>query len=261
MSAETLLLVQGLTRRFGAVVALDDISFAVERGEIKAIIGPNGAGKTTLFDGIVGMLPMDGGRVAFKGRDLGGLPTHERAREGLVRTFQNVKIFEEMSVLENVMVGRHTRSQAELLSAMLRLPWTRREERAIGESARGALALVGLEQRASESAAALSYGELKILEIARALATEPVLLLLDEPVAGVSSIEVERVREVVRKVNEQGVTVLLVEHNMRVVMSLSHSIAVLQNGRKIAEGAPDSIRADPLVRAAYLGEEVDVAAG
>lgn len=259
--SETLLLVEGLTRRFGAVVALNDISFAVKRGEIKAIIGPNGAGKTTLFDGIAGMLPMDAGRVTFKGRDLGGTPTHERARDGLVRTFQNVKIFEEMSVLENVMVGRHARSRAELLGAMLRLPWTRREERAITESARGALALVGLERRAAESAAALSYGELKILEIARALATDPVLLLLDEPVAGVSSVEVERVREVVRKVNEQGVTVLLVEHNMRVVMSLSHSIAVLQNGRKIAEGAPEAIRADAVVRAAYLGEKIDLAAG
>ncbi len=258
---ESLLRVERLTQRFGAVTAVDNVSLTVDRGSIKAIIGPNGAGKTTLFDLISGVLPAPAGSVYFDGHDVTAQPPFKLAKLGLVRTFQNVKIFESMSVIENVMVGRHARSHAETLAAILRLSWTRREERAIREFAGGVLERVALGHRANVDAGALSYGELKILELARALAAEPTLLLLDEPVAGVATREVHRIVELIAEINRDGITTLLVEHNMSVVMRLAHEVMVLSNGRQLAQGTPEEIRSTPAVIDAYFGEELDLAVG
>jgi len=255
--AATLLDVRGLACRFGGLQAIADLDFTVRQGEIKAIIGPNGAGKTTLFNMISGVIAPSAGQIVLSGESIDRLPSFQRARLGLSRTFQNLQIFKDMTVLENVMVGCHTRSHCGTVQAILRTPRSLSEERAIRGRSLELLAKLGLFERADEPAASLSFGESKLLEIARALAAAPSLLLLDEPAAGVSHNAALRVGELIRELNRDGLTVLLVEHNMGLVMDISHSIVVLDHGRKIAEGPPAAVRNDPAVLAAYLGEDED----
>lgn len=250
-----LLEVDNLTCRFAGVTAVDNLSFRVKAGEIKAVIGPNGAGKSTLFNMIAGVTPPTEGSIHFDGARIDRMPTHARARRGIARTFQNLQIFREMSVLENVMVGRHLRGRATTLSALLHVPSVGAEERAMEATATALLERFGLAAKAHALAGSLAFGQMKVLELARALASEPRLLLLDEPAAGLPHAEADRMAETIRDLNRDGMTVLLVEHNMRMVMSLSHDILVLSNGRRIAEGTAEDVRRHPEVLSAYLGEE------
>jgi branched-chain amino acid transport system ATP-binding protein len=260
MSSEnfnTFLRVDDLRKSFGGVQALKGLSFTVDTGKIKAVIGPNGAGKTTLFNVISGVFPPNTGSIAFNGEFIEGKKAGEIARLGVSRTFQNVEVFGRMKVLENVMVGRHIQSRAGIISAGLKLPWMRREERQIRDRARDYLKFVGLEHKAGELAGNLPLGEQKLLEIARALATEPKMLLLDEPAGGLNTRETEGLAALIHRILERGITVVLVEHDMNLVMDISDEIVVMNFGEKIAEGKPKQIKNDPVVIEAYLGEEVD----
>ena len=260
MNAKTsanLLQVDGLACRFDGVTAVADLSFGVRAGEIKAVIGPNGAGKSTLFNMIAGVTRANAGEIRFDGARIDHLPTFQRARRGVARTFQNLQIFREMSVLENVMVARHMRSAAGVVQAMLHGPALRAEERAITAAAMDLLDRFGLADKSQSKAGTLSFGQLKVLELARALACEPRLLLLDEPAAGLPHAAADQMSGIISGLNRDGMTVLLVEHNMRMVMSLSHDILVLNNGRRITEGTADEVRRHPEVLAAYLGEAED----
>ncbi|MEW6751436.1 MAG: ABC transporter ATP-binding protein [Candidatus Latescibacterota bacterium] len=250
-----LLEVRGLGKAFGGLRAVDDVSFDVRAGQVKAVIGPNGAGKTTLFNLIAGAIRPDAGTLHFDGRDTCGLPPHRVARLGLSRTYQTVRLFGHMSVLENVMVGRHARSRAGLLACMLRLPGCRQEEERIAARARELLGFLGIGDLAEAEATALSFGQQRTVELARALATEPRLLLLDEPAAGLNLHETARLAEVIGAVRDSGVTILIVEHDMGLVMSVSDEIVVLSSGRTIAEGEPRRIQVDPEVIRVYLGED------
>ena len=256
-SSPVFLHVENLQKSFGGVQALKGLSFKVSPGIIKAIIGPNGAGKTTLFNVITGIFPPNGGAIALNGISIEGRKAREIARLGVSRTFQNVEVFGRMTVLENVMVGRHIQSRAGIISTGLRLVGMRREERQIRESAMQHLAFVGLENRATELAGSLPLGEQKLLEVARALATDPEILLLDEPAGGLNTRETEGLAALIHRILEQGITVVLVEHDMNLVMDISDEIMVMNFGEKIAEGKPKQIKNDPLVIEAYLGEEVD----
>jgi branched-chain amino acid transport system ATP-binding protein len=251
---DCLLRIEALNCNFDGVRAVADLSFEVRAGEIKAVIGPNGAGKSTLFNMIAGVTRPSSGRIWFDGVRIDTLPTYRRARLGIARTFQNLQIFREMTVLENVMTGRHSHGEAGLLGALLNGPALRAEERSITEAAFDLLERFNLVGKAHLRAGDLSFGQMKVLELARALAGEPRLLLLDEPAAGLPQGEAEQVGEIIAALNRDGMTVLLVEHNMRMVMSLSHDILVLNNGMRIAEGDADSVRRHPDVLAAYLGE-------
>ena len=250
-----LLEVQDVRRSFGGLVAVNRVSFELTSGQIKAVIGPNGAGKTTLFNLISGLLPADAGRITFKGRAITGLKPYQIARTGLSRTFQNPSLFYQMSVLENVMVGRHSRSHWEFAGCCLRLPGQLREERAIRDAARAQLDYVGLAPLAGASAGALSFGQRRMVELARALATVPELLLLDEPASGLNPKEKENLGDLIRRIRDRGITVLLVEHDMAMVMDLADEILVLHNGEVLAEGPPPAIQNDPLVVSIYLGGE------
>jgi len=239
---------------FGGLRAVDDLSFTVEQGAIKGIIGPNGAGKTTLFNAIAGVTAPTSGQVLLHGVDVTALRPHRRAALGLSRTFQNLQIFSRMSVLENVMVGAHSRLHAGWLAGIFALGG--REERVAEAQAMKLLAMLGLESRAGELAADLGFADAKLLEVARALASKPRVLLLDEPIAGVPLSEQNRVLDVIRAINATGVTIVLVEHNMRVVMSACHDILVINYGKRLAEGDPAAVARNPEVVRAYLGGEV-----
>jgi branched-chain amino acid transport system ATP-binding protein len=251
----SLLRVEEISKRFGGLDALRMVSFSVHREQIKAVIGPNGAGKTTLFNLICGTYRPSSGRVFFEDTDISGWPAHRISRRGVGRTFQHSLVFDDMSVLENVQVGRYSRTTAGLLSAALTLPRHRREEVAAAKTAREALHRVGLDHKAGELAGNLPMGERHLLEMARALATEPTLLLLDEPAAGLNDEETERLAETVRRLRSEGIAVLLVEHHMGFVMDISDEVVVLEYGRKIAEGPPLLIQDNEDVIRAYLGAE------
>ena len=254
-----LLEVHELEKAFGGVAAISDLSFAVPEGEIYAVIGPNGAGKTTLFNMLSGVYVPSAGEVRFAGASLAGLGPHQVAARGIKRTFQNLQIFFNMTALENVMVGCHLRTHSGLFAAALRLPRVRREEREVRAWAREALDFCGLGAIADTPASALPYGQLKKLEIARALVAQPRLLLMDEPAAGLNDTETVELRELVRRIRDRGVTVLLVEHNMGLVMEVSDTVLVLDYGSKLAEGTTSEVQNDPRVIAAYLGGEVQYA--
>jgi branched-chain amino acid transport system ATP-binding protein len=249
-----LLSVEGLSIHFGGLVAVDVATFEVREGEVLSLIGPNGAGKTTAFNAITGYLAPSAGEIRFRGARLNGLKPNQVAELGLVRTFQKTSVFGGRSVLENVLIGLHLRSKQRPLAIMLGLPSVAREERALEAEARRILEFVGLSARALEQGGALPYGEQRLLEIAVALAARPQLLLLDEPVSGMNPVETASFMAKLAEIRALGVTVLLVEHDMKMVMGVSDRIVCLNQGRVIANGTPAEIRRDPEVIRAYLGE-------
>ena len=251
----SLLEVSGLSKSFGGLHAVKDVSFQVEKGTVKALIGPNGAGKTTLFNLVSGVVPPDRGSVRLRGEPVQGRPSHEIAARGVSRTFQQIRLFSQMSALENVMVGVHPRSRAGFLAGMFHLPWTWTEERDIRRRAREALAFVGAEDLAAADATSLSYGQQRSVELARALAADPELLLLDEPAAGLNMRETAELARLIGRIRERGITVLIVEHDMGLVMSVSDEVAVLSYGQKIADAAPRAVQRDPEVIRVYLGDD------
>jgi ABC-type branched-subunit amino acid transport system ATPase component len=247
------LVVEKVSRNFGGVRALEDVSFVVQPGTIHGLIGPNGAGKTTLINILSGLLPPSAGRMGYKSYDLHRLPVHQMAEIGIARTFQNIRLFPHMSCLENVQAGQHRTSRRALLPRLLCLPSARREDRQLRERAMSTLGRVGLDDKASYQSRNLSYGERRRLEIARALACNPSLLLLDEPVAGMRQGEAVVVADLLRSLCQEGMTILLIEHNMSFVMSLCSCITVLNFGRVLTTGSPTEVRACHEVVEAYLG--------
>ena len=249
----TLLSLEGVTRRYGGLVAVDTVDLDVAEGGVTAVIGPNGAGKTTLFNLVSGFQKPNAGRIVFAGEDITMRLPEQIAASGLVRTFQLVQLFQNLSVLENIQVGCHLHTRGGIFSALMRSRATRETEREVDARARELLDFVGLEGAANSEARALAYGQQRLLEIARALAAKPKLLLLDEPAAGLSADESKRLSAAIRDIARRGTTVLLIEHDMKLVMNTADTIAVMDFGRKIAEGTPAAIRENPAVITAYLG--------
>ena len=251
----SLLEVTALSRSFGGLCAVDGVDFAAERDRITAVIGPNGAGKTTLFNLIAGSLAPDSGKVSFDGADITGLEPFRIARRGIARTFQSIKLSRRMTALENVMLGRHARSRAGFASGMLAAPWTRAEERSIREEAMKAIELLGIADYRDQETASLPFGIQRSVELARAVAAEPKLLLLDEPASGLNIRETRVLSELIALIRGRGMAILVVEHDMSLVMDISDEIVVLNFGRKIAQGAPREIQSNREVIDIYLGEE------
>nr|MBF0221652.1 ABC transporter ATP-binding protein [Desulfobulbaceae bacterium] len=251
----SLLEVKSVNKSFGGLQAVSDVSFAVNEGTIKAVIGPNGAGKTTLFNLISGSLLADTGKVIFKDKQIQGLPPYKIATRGISRTFQNIKMFAGMTALENVMVGRHTRSRAGFWAGMLSLPGTWSEERHIREKSFELLELLEIADFADTEATSLAFGQQRAVELARALASEPSLLLLDEPAAGLNIYETAELARLITKIRDYGITILLVEHDMSLVMDISDEIVVLSFGQKLVEDVPQKIQTNKEVIQIYLGDD------
>jgi len=251
----TILSVQGLSKRFGGVQAVSDVSFAVTEGTVKALIGPNGAGKTTLFNLISGFLLPDRGSVVFGRTPVQGLKPHQVASRGMARTFQHIRLFPKMTALENIMVGRHIHSRAGFIAGMLNLPFTWKEEQRVRDKSLEIMQFLGIADLADTEATSLAYGRQRIVELGRAIACEPSLLLLDEPAAGLNIRETAEMGKLISRVRDMGITVLLVEHDMSLVMNISDEIVVLSYGEKIAEDTPLAIQKNPEVIRVYLGEE------
>ncbi|HEY9159745.1 MAG TPA: ABC transporter ATP-binding protein [Desulfomonilia bacterium] len=251
----SLLEVTNLNKRFGGLQAVDDVSFSISNGMIKALIGPNGAGKTTLFNLLTGMIPPDSGRITFKGQEIHHAQPYIVAGLGIARTFQHIRLFSGMTAIENIMVGRHTHSRSGFVSSMLGLPSTGREEKSIRKKSLEIMNFLGIEEHADTNAASLAYGQQRIVELGRALACEPELLLLDEPAAGLNMRETSEMAKLIMKIRDTGVTVLIVEHDMSLVMNISDEILVLSYGRKIADDIPLAIQKNPEVIRIYLGED------
>ncbi|HET7096547.1 MAG TPA: ABC transporter ATP-binding protein [Casimicrobiaceae bacterium] len=253
-----LLTAKGVSKRFGGVHALADVDFTINHGEIYGLIGPNGAGKTSLFNVLTGIYTPDGGVFTFDGLPLAGLKPNDVAARGIARTFQNIRLFANLSALENVMIGRHVRTHANVFGAILRDGKTLAEEAAIEKRAHELLEYVGVAKRANTLAKHLAYGDQRRLEIARALATEPKLLALDEPAAGMNATETASLKKLLSDIRRDGITILLIEHDMKLVMSVCDRVLVLDYGKKIAEGTATEVQKDSKVIAAYLGGEVSL---
>lgn len=251
----TILEIRGLTKHFDGIRAIEDVSFRVNEGAIVSIIGPNGAGKTTLFNCLTGLTKPTKGAIHLREADITGLPTYSIVRRGMARTFQNIRLFRDMSVLDNILVAQHMRMKTGLISAVIRGKGFYSEERDAREKALEYLAFVGLDGVTETPAASLPYGGQRRLEIARALATEPMILLLDEPSAGMNPHETSEIMQLIKNLQRLGKTVVIIEHDMRLVMGISEAIIVIDHGVKIAEGKPEAIRCNPLVIEAYLGKE------
>lgn len=254
--SEILLEAEGVSKHFGGIIALNEVSFGMRRGSITSLIGPNGAGKSTFINVVTGIHAADKGRIAFRGEDIACLPAHVVAAQGIARTFQLEELFTSLNVIENAMVGCHTGSRSGIFSCGFSLPFARKEEQRMRDEAMLSLKLVGLEHRAHDPIAKLPLGERKLVGVARALSMRPSLLMLDEPAGGLAGHEVNKLVDLVRLLISHDITILIVEHNMPFVMSLSEKVVVLDQGAKIAEGPPEEVRASEAVIKAYLGAEV-----